>query len=137
MPCMTFFGSGWIGVWTAFGWMPRIASVRIPCCGTTHPTSSIYGWRRKSMTAGIATWTTHSCITSFANCDPVTDSYPDTVLVGEVGIHHRARWLRYYGSGDELQLAFDFGFWANPWDAPAFRASGLEQATSTSGWPTH
>ena len=67
----------------------------------------------------------------------VTDSYPGTVLVGEVGIHHRARRLRYYGSGDELQLAFDFGFWANPWDALAFRASGLEQATTTSGWPTH
>jgi len=42
----------------------------------------------------------------------VTDSYPRTVLVGEVGIHHRARRLRYYESGDELQLAFDFGFWA-------------------------
>jgi glycosidase len=42
----------------------------------------------------------------------VTDSYPDTVLVGEVRIHHRARRLRYYESGDELQLAFDFGFWA-------------------------
>jgi len=66
----------------------------------------------------------------------VTDSYPDRVL-GEVGIHHRARRLRYYGSADELQLAFDFGFWANPWDAAAFRASGLEQATSTFGWPTH
>jgi hypothetical protein len=32
--------------------------------------SSIYGSRRKSMTAGIATWTTHSFITSFANCEP-------------------------------------------------------------------
>jgi alpha-glucosidase len=69
----------------------------------------------------------------------VTDSYPGTVLVGEVGIHHRARRLRYHGSGDELQLAFDFGFWANPWDARAFRASGLELAavTQTGGWPTH
>ena len=36
----------------------------------TRLTSSIYGWRRKSMTAGIATSTTRSFITSFANCDP-------------------------------------------------------------------
>ena len=39
------------------------------------------------------------------------------------------------GSGDELQLAFEFGFWVNPWDARAFRISGLEEVTRSAGWP--
>jgi glycosidase len=41
------------------------------------------------------------------------------------------------GSGAELQLAFEFGFRVNPWDAQALRTSGLEQATRTVGWPPH
>ena len=30
---------------------------------------------------------------------------------------------RYYGSGDELHLAFNFAFTFVPWSAPAFRAA--------------
>jgi alpha-glucosidase len=69
----------------------------------------------------------------------VTDSYPDRVLVGEVGVHHPARRRDYYGAGDELHMVFDFGFWSNPWRAEAFRRSGEEQQSviEAGGWPTH
>jgi alpha-glucosidase len=69
----------------------------------------------------------------------VTDSYPDRVLIGEVGVHHPVRRRDYYGAGDELHLVFDFGFWSNPWRAEAFRRSGSEQdaVIEAGGWPTH
>ena len=69
----------------------------------------------------------------------VTSGYPDTVLIGEVGLHHPGRRSRYYGSGDELDLVFDFGFWTNEWRAEAFRASGdgLAEVVAAGGWPTH
>jgi alpha-glucosidase len=69
----------------------------------------------------------------------VVDEYPNTVLVGEVGIHHRQRRLSYHGAGDELHLIFDFGFWTNPWDARAFAASGRDMSVTVAGggWPTH
>ena len=69
----------------------------------------------------------------------VTDSYPDRVLIGEVGVHHPVRRRDYYGAGDELHLVFDFGFWSNPWRAEAFRRSGAEQhaVIEAGGWPTH
>ena len=69
----------------------------------------------------------------------VTDSYPDRVLIGEVGVHHPVRRRDYFGAGDELRMVFDFGFWSNPWCADAFRRSGAEQAAVivAGGWPTH
>jgi alpha-glucosidase len=70
----------------------------------------------------------------------VVDAYPDTVLVGEVGIYHPERRLAYHGTdGDELQLIFNFGFWSNPWCAEAFRAAGarLAEQTDIHRWPTH
>lgn len=69
----------------------------------------------------------------------VTDSYPDRVLIGEVGLHHPVRRRAYYGAGDELQMVFDFGFWSNPWRADAFRHGGSEQQAviEAGGWPTH
>lgn len=69
----------------------------------------------------------------------VADEYPGTVLVGEVGVHHPGRRLAYHGSGDELPLVFDFGFWSNPWSADAFRAGGEQMADvlAVGGWPTH
>jgi alpha-glucosidase len=70
----------------------------------------------------------------------VVDGYPDTVLVGEVGLYHPERRLAYHGAdGDELQLIFNFGFWSNPWSAEAFRAAGarLAEHTDVHRWPTH
>ncbi|HEY2297864.1 MAG TPA: alpha-amylase family glycosyl hydrolase [Jatrophihabitans sp.] len=69
----------------------------------------------------------------------VIDSYPDRVLIGEVGVHHPVRRRDYYGAGDELQMVFDFGFWSNPWQADAFRRSGGEQEAviEAGGWATH
>lgn len=69
----------------------------------------------------------------------VVDEYPGSVLVGEVGVHHPERRLAYHGSGDELPLVFDFGFWSNPWSAEAFRANGEQMADvlAVGGWPTH
>ncbi|CAL8968600.1 Oligo-1,6-glucosidase [Cellulomonas sp. T2.31MG-18] len=69
----------------------------------------------------------------------VVDEYPGTVLVGEVGVHHPVRRLAYHGSGDELPLVFDFGFWSNPWSADAFRAGGeqMGDVLAVGGWPTH
>jgi alpha-glucosidase len=64
----------------------------------------------------------------------VTDEYPGTVLVGEVGIHHPQRQIAYQAD-DELQLVFDFGFWSNPWTAEAFRIAGRQLAAP--GSPTH
>jgi alpha-glucosidase len=69
----------------------------------------------------------------------VIDSYPERVLIGEVGVHHPVRRREYYGAGDELHMVFDFGFWSNPWQAERFRRSGAEQhaVLSAGGWPTH
>ncbi len=68
------------------------------------------------------------------------DGYPgDRMMVGEVYILDTAKVASYYGSGDELHLAFNFPpLWA-PWAAEAWR----EQLDTTyrllgavDGWPT-
>ena len=52
----------------------------------------------------------------------LTDSYDgDRVLVGEVNLRQEARIVQYYGSGDELQLTFNFPPLDAPWDPIVWR----------------
>ncbi len=69
----------------------------------------------------------------------VVGGYPDTVLIGEVGVRHPERRLAYHGTDDEFQLIFDFGFLDCPWSATAFRAAGdrLAAVPDPARWPTH
>jgi alpha-glucosidase len=50
------------------------------------------------------------------------DRYGDRMMVGEVYLLDPRRVVPYYGGAcDELQLAFNFSFLWNPWDAASFR----------------
>jgi alpha-glucosidase len=68
------------------------------------------------------------------------DSYPgDRMMVGEVVIFSVEKLARYYGTGDELHLAFNFpGIYA-PWEAGAW-AKLLDSVASAldpvEAWPT-
>jgi alpha-glucosidase len=59
------------------------------------------------------------------------------MLAGEVYILDLARLVRYVSSGDELDLAHNFAFLHQPWDAQAIRASVEEFVTLAGGiaWP--
>ena len=69
----------------------------------------------------------------------VLDEYGDYVAVGEVGIWDLPRMLAYYGSGDELHMAFNFPFWEQPWSAAGFRSTvdAVEAALPTHAWPAY
>jgi len=68
------------------------------------------------------------------------DSYPgERMMVGEVYILDTAKVASYYGSGDELHLAFNFPpLWA-PWSAEAWRQqldTTYRVLGAVDGWPT-
>jgi alpha-glucosidase len=70
----------------------------------------------------------------------LTDAYPDDrVLIGETALPG-TRWVApYYGEGDELHLAFNFGASHAPWDAEVWRRRlGRidELLGSRRAWPT-
>jgi len=68
------------------------------------------------------------------------DAYPGRVLLGEIGIHDPARWVRYHGTADEqLHLAFNFRFWGCSWSAMCFRevVAQTEQILPAWAWPTY
>lgn len=68
------------------------------------------------------------------------DEYPGRVLLGEVGIANRRRWLRYYGvANDELHLLFNFPFWRCAWSAACFRrvVAGTEALLPRTAWPCY
>ncbi len=67
----------------------------------------------------------------------VLDEYGDRMAVGEVYLMNPAEVARYYGAGDELQLAFNFSFLNAPWSAEAFRreTERFQSYVPKSGWP--
>ncbi len=67
----------------------------------------------------------------------VLDAYPERMAVGEVYLMDPSKVARYYGRGDELQLAFNFSFLNAPWSAAAFRgeAERFLALVPESGWP--
>jgi alpha-glucosidase len=69
----------------------------------------------------------------------LVDSYDgDRVTVGEVDIRSTERVMTYYGSGDELHLAFNFPPLDAPWDAVVWRSviNEVEQHLPEAAWPT-
>jgi alpha-glucosidase len=70
----------------------------------------------------------------------LVDSYPgERVLVGEVFLLSTAKVARYYGSGDELHLAFNFPPLFAPWEEPAWRRRlrrVVEELDPLGAWPT-
>lgn len=70
----------------------------------------------------------------------LVDSYPgERVLLGEVNIRSTSRVARYYGAGDELQLAFNFQLLDAPWDPVVFRMCVREieaELSEMAAWPT-
>jgi alpha-glucosidase len=68
------------------------------------------------------------------------DSYPgDRLMVGEVFLLSTAAVARYYGSGDELHLAFNFPPLFAPWEAGAWRHRidrVVEELDPRGAWPT-
>jgi alpha-glucosidase len=68
------------------------------------------------------------------------DAYDSRMAVGEVAIEEPERLVRYFGERqDELHLAFNFAFLAQPWRAEAFRdcVDRYEQVLPVSAWPTY
>jgi alpha-glucosidase len=70
----------------------------------------------------------------------VLDGYGgDRMVVGEVNLTEHASLVRYYGTGDELHLAFNFLPLHSAWDADAWRGliGDIEREYgSAGGWPT-
>lgn len=70
----------------------------------------------------------------------VLDGYEgERMVVGEVNLHDSAAIARYYGRGDELHLAFNFGLLYAPWDAQAWRSiigEVLDAYRPVDAWPT-
>jgi alpha-glucosidase len=68
------------------------------------------------------------------------DSYPgERLMVGEVFLLSTAAVARYYGEGDELQLAFNFPPLFAPWEAGAWRHRidrVVEELDPRGAWPT-
>ena len=60
----------------------------------------------------------------------ILDAYGQRMMVGEVYLLDARSVVPYYGTRlDELQLAFNFSFLWNPWDAAAFRTRVDEMET--------
>jgi alpha-glucosidase len=78
---------------------------------------------------------THAVLRRFRQ---TLDEY-GAVAVGEVGILDLHRFVRYYGLGDELHMAFNFKFWQQPWSASAFRkvVGEVEALLPDTGWPVY
>ncbi|GAB3650754.1 alpha-amylase family glycosyl hydrolase [Glycomyces tarimensis] len=70
----------------------------------------------------------------------LVDSYPgDRVLVGEVNVRSTRQVARYYGSGDELHMSFNFPPLDAPWDSVALRMCVREakrELGEARAWPT-
>ena len=69
------------------------------------------------------------------------DAYPgERVMVGEVALPWTEIVARYYGSGDELHLAFNFPPIFAPWEAGAWRAADRatrrRELDPRGAWPT-
>ena len=62
---------------------------------------------------------------------------PPRILIGETGVPQVADLARYYGTDDELHLAFNFAFSEAPFQASALRGviEATETALPTSAWP--
>lgn len=53
----------------------------------------------------------------------LTEEYDrDIVTIGEIHEFDPARWLAYYGSGDELDMPFNYQLMVSEWSAPAVRS---------------
>ena len=67
----------------------------------------------------------------------VVDEYPDRILVGEIAAADMAQLVGFINTGDQLQLAHNFFFVQQPWDAAAFRATiaEFEAAAESHTWP--
>ncbi len=63
----------------------------------------------------------------------------DRMTVGEVYLLDPARLVSYYGSGDELDLAFNFSFLRAPFSADAFRSNVeiFERLLPPGAWPDY
>src|SRR5262245_19204073 len=69
----------------------------------------------------------------------LVDSYEgDRVTLGEVDIRSTEQVMTYYGSGDELHLAFNFPLLDAPWDAVVWRSviNEVEHHLPEAAWPT-
>jgi alpha-glucosidase len=69
----------------------------------------------------------------------LVDSYEgDRVTLGEVDIRSTERVMTYYGSGDELHLAFNFPPLDAPWDAVVWQSviNEVEHHLPEAAWPT-
>jgi alpha-glucosidase len=89
----------------------------------------------------------HAAVNDCADTHPVlqglrrvVDAYDgDRLLVGEVYLLSTATVAKYFGSGDELHLAFDFTPLFAPWTAAAWRQRIVEaeaELGSRGAWPT-
>ncbi|HET8615284.1 MAG TPA: alpha-amylase family glycosyl hydrolase [Actinomycetales bacterium] len=70
----------------------------------------------------------------------LVDTYPnDGMIVGEVNIRSTTAVVRYYGSGDELNLTFNFPPLDAPWDAIVWQSvinEVHEKLGGSGAWPT-
>lgn len=69
----------------------------------------------------------------------VVDEYPgDRVMVGEVNLRETSRISLYYGTGDELHLAFNFLSLEAGWDVEAWKQliDVVAQDLQPDAWPT-
>jgi alpha-glucosidase len=64
---------------------------------------------------------------------------PPRFLIGETGVPDLTHLGPYYGTDDELHLAFNFAFLEAPFQASALRAviEATEKALPTSAWPVY
>jgi alpha-glucosidase len=70
----------------------------------------------------------------------VVDSYPNRVTIGEVGpFLEVAKLVRYYGSGDLINLPFNFGLMRIPWTAESVRdfIHRYETSLPEHAWPNY
>ncbi|MDJ0960940.1 MAG: alpha-amylase family glycosyl hydrolase [Acidimicrobiia bacterium] len=69
----------------------------------------------------------------------LVDSYPDGYLVGEIAEHDLAKWILFYGDGDELHMPFNFSLMLQPWEAAAYRdvVERIEAAVPDHAWPNY
>jgi glycosidase len=69
----------------------------------------------------------------------LANRYEERAYVGEVYLMNPAEVARYYGSNDELHLAFNFSFLQAQWSAEAFRreTERFQKFVGRRGWPDH